>query len=163
VQSGDHIQVSRREASGAKFVLRRPSTRQNSSQTGPILAGFALDKSSKGLTCSLWPKLNLREQVWRWLRAVVRRKHYTGSLDAAVTAAKGFFAKLVEQPEACAATDRPDRHAAPRDARKVYVSYISQRPCWTCTNRQAASGLKRNAASFIHVQARLDLLFQVDL
>ena len=46
------------------------------------------------------PKLNLQEQVWRWLRAVVTHNHYFGSLDAAITAAKRFFAKLVEQPEA---------------------------------------------------------------
>ena len=46
------------------------------------------------------PKLNLQEQVWRWLRAVVTHNHYFGSLDAAIAAAKRFFAKLVEQPEA---------------------------------------------------------------
>ena len=46
------------------------------------------------------PKLNLQEQVWRWLRAVVTHNHYFGSLDAAIAAAKCFFAKLVEQPEA---------------------------------------------------------------
>jgi hypothetical protein len=44
--------------------------------------------------------LVLLEQVWRWLRAVVTHTHYFGSLDAAIAAAKRFFAKLVEQPEA---------------------------------------------------------------
>jgi hypothetical protein len=37
------------------------------------------------------PKLNLQEQVWRRLRAVVTHNHHFGSLDAAVTAAVRFF------------------------------------------------------------------------
>ncbi len=45
------------------------------------------------------PKLNLQEQIWRWLRAEVTHNHFFGSLDAAVTAAKRFFARLAEQPE----------------------------------------------------------------
>ena len=46
------------------------------------------------------PKLNLQEQVWRWLRADVTHDHFFGSLDAAVAAAKHFFAKVADQPEA---------------------------------------------------------------
>ena len=46
------------------------------------------------------PKLNLQEKVWRWLRADVTHDHFFGSLDAVVAAAKRFFAKVAEQPEA---------------------------------------------------------------
>jgi transposase len=46
------------------------------------------------------PKLNLQEQIWRWLRAHVTHNHFFGSLEAAVVAAKRFFAELAEQPEA---------------------------------------------------------------
>ena len=46
------------------------------------------------------PKLNLQEQIWRWLRADVTHDHFFGSLDAAVAAAKRFFAKVAEQPAA---------------------------------------------------------------
>lgn len=46
------------------------------------------------------PKLNLQEQIWRWLRADVTHDHFFGSLDAAVAAAKHFFAKVAEQPAA---------------------------------------------------------------
>jgi hypothetical protein len=38
------------------------------------------------------------------LRAVVTHNHYFGSLDAAIAAAKRFFAKLGEQPEPCSAS-----------------------------------------------------------
>jgi hypothetical protein len=44
------------------------------------------------------PKLNLQEQIWRWLRADVTHNHFFGSLDAVVAAAKRFFVKLAEQP-----------------------------------------------------------------
>ena len=46
------------------------------------------------------PKLNLQEQLWRWLRADVTHDHFFGSLDAVVAAAKRFFAKVAEQPAA---------------------------------------------------------------
>ncbi len=46
------------------------------------------------------PKLNLQEHIWRWLRADVTHNHFFGSLDAVVAAAKHFFAKIAEQPEA---------------------------------------------------------------
>ena len=46
------------------------------------------------------PKLNLQEQIWRWLRADVTHDHFFGSLEAAVAAAKRFFAKVAEQPAA---------------------------------------------------------------
>jgi hypothetical protein len=46
------------------------------------------------------PKLNLQEQVWRWLRADVTHDHFFGSLEAAVVAAERFFAKVAEQPDA---------------------------------------------------------------
>ena len=46
------------------------------------------------------PKLNLQEQIWRWLRADVTHDHFFGSLEATVTAAKRFFAKVAEQPDA---------------------------------------------------------------
>ena len=46
------------------------------------------------------PKLNLQEQIWRWLRADVTHDHFFGSLDATVVAAKRFFAKVAEQPAA---------------------------------------------------------------
>jgi transposase len=49
------------------------------------------------------PKLNLQEQVWRWLRAAVTHNHYFGTLDAAVTAAKHFFARLARSSESRAA------------------------------------------------------------
>ncbi len=45
------------------------------------------------------PKLNLQEQIWRWLRADVTHDHFFGSLDAVVAAAKRFFIKVAEQPE----------------------------------------------------------------
>lgn len=38
-------------------------------------------------------------QIWRWLRAVGPHNQYFGALDAAVTAATRFFAKLIEPPE----------------------------------------------------------------
>ena len=46
------------------------------------------------------PKLNLQEQIWRWLPADVTHNHFFGSLDATVAAAQHFFAKLVGQHEA---------------------------------------------------------------
>ena len=46
------------------------------------------------------PKLNLQEQIWRWLRADVTHNHYFGSLAALVAAAKQFFAKVAELPAA---------------------------------------------------------------
>jgi transposase len=46
------------------------------------------------------PELNLREQIWRWLRAVATNDHFFGSLDAAVAAARCFFAQPAEQPGA---------------------------------------------------------------
>jgi hypothetical protein len=46
------------------------------------------------------PKLNLQEQIWRWLRAHVTHNHFFGSLEAAVAAAKRFFAEVAEQPGA---------------------------------------------------------------
>src|SRR5512142_105676 len=46
------------------------------------------------------PKLNLQEHIWRWLRADVTHNHFFGSLDAVVAAAKRFFAKIAEQPDA---------------------------------------------------------------
>jgi hypothetical protein len=46
------------------------------------------------------PKLNLQEQIWRWLRADVTHDHFFGSLAAAVAAARRFFAKVADQPEA---------------------------------------------------------------
>ncbi len=46
------------------------------------------------------PKLNLQEQIWRWLRADITHDHFFGSLDAVVAAAKRFFAKVAEQPQA---------------------------------------------------------------
>ena len=53
------------------------------------------------------PKLNLQEQIWRWLRADVTHDHFFGSLDAAVAAAKRFFAKVAEQPDGRAQSHRP--------------------------------------------------------
>jgi len=46
------------------------------------------------------PKLNLQELVWRWLRRDVTHNHFFGSLHDSVVAAKRFFAKLTEQPDA---------------------------------------------------------------
>jgi hypothetical protein len=46
------------------------------------------------------PKLNLQEHIWHWLRADVTHNHFFGSLDAVVAAAKRFFAKIAEQPDA---------------------------------------------------------------
>jgi hypothetical protein len=45
------------------------------------------------------PKLNLEEKIWRWLRADVTHNHFFGSLDAAVAAAKSFFAKAIAHPD----------------------------------------------------------------
>jgi DDE superfamily endonuclease len=57
------------------------------------------------------PKLNLQEQIWRWLRADVTHDHFFGSLDAIIAAAKRFFAKVAEQPEAV--LSRIGRRVAP--------------------------------------------------
>jgi len=46
------------------------------------------------------PKLNLQEQIWRWLRADVTHDHFFGSLPAVVAAAKRFFTKVTGQPDA---------------------------------------------------------------
>jgi len=46
------------------------------------------------------PKLSLQELVWRSLRHDVTHNHFFGSLQESVAAAKRFFAKLAEQPEA---------------------------------------------------------------
>lgn len=46
------------------------------------------------------PKLNLQEQIWRWLRRDVTHSHYFGSLEAMVAAAKRFFAKIAQQRDA---------------------------------------------------------------
>jgi len=55
VQANNHIQELAREALGAQIMVWYPSTRQNSADIGPILAGLALDKPPKGLTCDLCP------------------------------------------------------------------------------------------------------------
>jgi len=46
------------------------------------------------------PKLNLQELIWRWLRHDVTHSHFFASLADAVAAAKRFFAKIAEQPQA---------------------------------------------------------------
>jgi hypothetical protein len=70
--ANDRLQESAREALGAQSMVRHPITWQNSSEIGPILAGLALDKLPKGLTCKQWCKAigyKLSEkddcQVWR--------------------------------------------------------------------------------------------------
>ena len=70
------------------------------------------------------PKLKLQEQVWRWLRAVVTHNHYFGSLDAAIAAAKRFFAKLIEQPEAVLRLIGLTGPPLLAGARRLYVSYV---------------------------------------
>lgn len=45
------------------------------------------------------PKLNLQEQLWRWMRAEVTHNHFFGTFAALVDAAKRFFAKLAERPQ----------------------------------------------------------------
>jgi hypothetical protein len=46
------------------------------------------------------PRLNLQEQLWRWLRAEVTHNHFFGTFGALLAAAESFFAKLKAQPEA---------------------------------------------------------------
>jgi len=46
------------------------------------------------------PKLNLQEQMWRWLRHDVTHSHFFRSLADLVAAAERFFAKVAEQPKA---------------------------------------------------------------
>lgn len=46
------------------------------------------------------PKLNLQEQIWRWMRREVTHSHYYGSFEAVLKAAERFFAKLAAQPQA---------------------------------------------------------------
>ncbi len=43
------------------------------------------------------PKLNLQEQIWKWMREGVTHSHYFGSFDALIEAARRFFAKLAQQ------------------------------------------------------------------
>lgn len=45
------------------------------------------------------PKLNLQEQLWRWMRAEVTHNHFFGSLAAELAAVIQFFAKLAAQPQ----------------------------------------------------------------
>lgn len=46
------------------------------------------------------PKLNLQEHLWHWLRAEVTHNHFFGSFAALLEAARRFFAKLAEHPDA---------------------------------------------------------------
>jgi hypothetical protein len=46
------------------------------------------------------PRLNLQEQLWRWLRAEVTHNHFFGTFGALLAAAASFFAKLEAQPDA---------------------------------------------------------------
>jgi hypothetical protein len=46
------------------------------------------------------PRLNLQEQLWRWLRAEVTHNHFFGTFGALLAAAESFFANLKAQPEA---------------------------------------------------------------
>jgi hypothetical protein len=46
------------------------------------------------------PRLNLQEQVWRWMRAEVTHNHFFGTFGALITAADHFFATVAEQPQA---------------------------------------------------------------
>jgi hypothetical protein len=45
------------------------------------------------------PKLNLQEQIWRWMRQEVTHNHFFGSLAAELEAVLQFFAKLAKQPQ----------------------------------------------------------------
>ena len=45
------------------------------------------------------PKLNLQEQIWRWLRAEVTHNHFFGTFAALIAAAKRFFAKVASRPQ----------------------------------------------------------------
>lgn len=44
------------------------------------------------------PKLNLQEQIWRWMRREVTHNHFFGTLAAEREAALRFFATLASQP-----------------------------------------------------------------
>ena len=66
------------------------------------------------------PKLNLQEQIWRWLRADVTHDHFFGSLDAVVAAAKRFFAKVAEQP--AAVLSRIGRSVAPLERNLALIT-----------------------------------------
>jgi DDE superfamily endonuclease len=46
------------------------------------------------------PRLNLQEQLWRWLRADVTHNHFFATFTALIAAAESFFVKLAEQPQA---------------------------------------------------------------
>lgn len=45
------------------------------------------------------PKLNLQEQIWRWMRQEVTHNHFFGSVAAELAAVERFFAKVAEQPQ----------------------------------------------------------------
>ena len=72
------------------------------------------------------PTLNLQEQVWHWLRADVTHDHFFGSLDAAVAAARRFFAKVAEQPAAAPQSHRPHGRSTGAKSCSHYTSYISK-------------------------------------
>jgi hypothetical protein len=66
------------------------------------------------------PKLNLQKKIWCWLRADVTHDHFFGSLDAAVAAARRFFAKVAELT--AAVLSRIDRTVAPLEQALAAIS-----------------------------------------
>jgi hypothetical protein len=46
------------------------------------------------------PRLNLQEQIWRWMRAEVTHNHFFRTFGALIAAADHFFATVAEQPQA---------------------------------------------------------------
>jgi hypothetical protein len=66
------------------------------------------------------PKLNLQEQIWRWLRAEVTHDHFFGSLDAVVAAARRFFAKVSDRPDAV--LSHIGRTAAPLERALAHIT-----------------------------------------
>jgi hypothetical protein len=46
------------------------------------------------------PRLNLQEQIWRWMRADVTHNHFFATFAALIAATESFFARVAEQPHA---------------------------------------------------------------
>lgn len=74
------------------------------------------------------PKLNLQEQIWRWLRADVTHDHFFGSLDAVVAAAKRFFCQSGRATGGHPQSHRPHGRSTVAKSCSHYMTGLSLRP-----------------------------------